>query len=140
MRYRKFSKCKILVGKILTNQHSFVKFVRLFHRQSFALYGIWPMPSCYKQKQYNLINNNIELIILTMAWFPVHQFPYTSPSWLLTQMTYCLHNYKDWHYFNLHSQNPSTQAMVMIDWKSKRHIGVSQNLYRHLKTAKLRVN
>ena len=36
----KFSKCKILVGKILTIQHELVKFVRLFHRQSFTLYGI----------------------------------------------------------------------------------------------------
>ena len=36
----KFSKCKILVGKILTIQHAFVKFVSLFHRQNFTLYGI----------------------------------------------------------------------------------------------------
>ena len=35
-----FSKCKILVGKILTIQHALVKFVRLFHHQSFTLYGI----------------------------------------------------------------------------------------------------
>ena len=35
----KFSKCKILVGKILMIQHALVKFVRLFHRQSFTLYG-----------------------------------------------------------------------------------------------------
>ena len=35
----RFSKCKILVGKTLTIQHVFVKFVRLFHRQSFTLYG-----------------------------------------------------------------------------------------------------
>ena len=32
----RFSKCKILVGKILTIQHAFV---RLFHHQSFTLYG-----------------------------------------------------------------------------------------------------
>ena len=37
--YTKFSKCKILVGKILTIQHTLVKFIRLFHRQSFMLYG-----------------------------------------------------------------------------------------------------
>ena len=35
----KFSKCKILAGKILTIQHAFVKFVRLFRHQSFTLYG-----------------------------------------------------------------------------------------------------
>ena len=35
----KFSKCKILVGKILTIEHTLVKFVTLFHRQSFTLYG-----------------------------------------------------------------------------------------------------
>ena len=36
----KIFKCKILVGKTLTIQHPFVKFVRLFHRQGFALYGM----------------------------------------------------------------------------------------------------
>ena len=36
----KLSKCKILVGKILTIQHALVKFIRLFHHQSFTLYGI----------------------------------------------------------------------------------------------------
>ena len=35
----KIIKCKILVGKILTIQHPFIKFIRLFHRQSFVLYG-----------------------------------------------------------------------------------------------------
>ena len=35
----KFSKCKILVGKIFTIQHALVKFVRLFHHQHFTLYG-----------------------------------------------------------------------------------------------------
>ena len=35
----KFSKCKILVGKMLMIQHALVKFVGLFHRQSFILYG-----------------------------------------------------------------------------------------------------
>ena len=33
-------KCKILVGKILTIQHPFIKSIRLFHCQGFALYGI----------------------------------------------------------------------------------------------------
>ena len=42
-------KHKILVGKILTIQHPFVKFVILFHRQSFALYGIYPMYVCYEE-------------------------------------------------------------------------------------------
>ena len=32
-------KCKILVGKTLTIQHALIKFIRLFHRQSFMLYG-----------------------------------------------------------------------------------------------------
>ena len=36
----KIFKCKILVGKILMIQHPFIKFVRLFHRQSFVLYGM----------------------------------------------------------------------------------------------------
>ena len=36
----KFSKCKILVGKILTIENMLVKFVTLFHCQSFTLYGI----------------------------------------------------------------------------------------------------
>ena len=39
MQYWNFSKCKILVGKILMIEHTFVKFVRLFHHQSFTLYG-----------------------------------------------------------------------------------------------------
>ena len=37
----KFSKCKILVGRILIIQHIFVKFVRLFHHQSFTLCDIF---------------------------------------------------------------------------------------------------
>ena len=40
MQYQKLFKHKILVGKILTIQHPFVKFVRLFHSHSFPLYGI----------------------------------------------------------------------------------------------------
>ena len=36
-------KCKILVGKILTIQHPFIKFVRLF-RQSFLLYSTSDKP------------------------------------------------------------------------------------------------
>ena len=36
----KFYKCKSLVGKILTIQHELVKFIRLFYRQSFTLYGM----------------------------------------------------------------------------------------------------
>ena len=37
----KFSKCKILVGGILTIQHTFVKFVGLFNHQSFMLCDIF---------------------------------------------------------------------------------------------------
>ena len=49
MQYTKFSKCKTLVGNIVMIQHAFVKFVRLFHRQSFMLcgsrlYGVHIMP------------------------------------------------------------------------------------------------
>ena len=36
MQYRKFSKCKILVGRF---NIYLSKFVRLYHHQSFALYG-----------------------------------------------------------------------------------------------------
>ena len=35
----KFFKCKSFGGKFLTIQHAFIKFVRLFHCQSFTLYG-----------------------------------------------------------------------------------------------------
>ena len=55
----KLSNCKILVGKILTVQHAPVKFVRLFHHQSFTLYGSY---NYYKKRCKE--DNNLEVYTL----------------------------------------------------------------------------
>ena len=61
----KFSKCKILVGKILTIQHALVKFIRLFHHQSFTLYGIFAV-------RFNLPYFKMPIDVWIWIWSHAH--------------------------------------------------------------------
>ena len=56
----RFINCKTLVGKNLTNQQPFVKFIRLFHHQSFVLYSI----HCFDCNCNKVLGSQVELVLL----------------------------------------------------------------------------
>ena len=77
MQYQNFLSAKFLVGKFLTIKHALIKFVRLFHHQSFTLYGKYNSHAqsfrfhmvklqCNKFLLYNLLES-IDLILLKLS-------------------------------------------------------------------------
>ena len=73
----KIFKCKVLVGKILTIQHPFVEFIRLFHHQSFVIYGIVSTHYLY-MTGYLKTDQNVTLGLLNFI-APANSHTHTLP-------------------------------------------------------------